>query len=67
MCESQKCGFNPKATLTEADKEQLRDIRKHILGIVNMLDQLVLADASRNTINTFLSRQLELAAKNMKR
>ena len=67
MCESAKCGFNPKHSLTEADKTELRDIRKHILNIVNTLDQLVLADAERSTIITFLSRQLELVVGNMTR
>lgn len=62
-CESEKCGWSPKNTLTIGDKEQLRDIRKQIVKIVEMVDSLVLADANRDTIDTFLSRQLESIAR----
>lgn len=66
MCESAKCGFSPKKTLTIGDKEHYREIRRQVVNVIKMFDDLVLADANPDTINTFLSRQLELIASTVK-
>lgn len=67
MCESAKCGFNPKRTLTMGDKEHYREIRRQVLNVIEMFDSLVLADANPDTIDTFISRQLESIARTVKK
>lgn len=67
MCESQKCGFNPTATLSECDKERYREIRRQVVNIIEMFDSLVLADANPETIDTFIIRQLESIARIVKK
>ena len=67
MCESAKCGFDPKRTLTIGDKEHYREIRRQVLNVVEMFDSLIQADANPDTINTFISRQLESIARIVKK
>lgn len=67
MCESAKCGFNPKHSLTEGDKEHYREIRRQVLKVIEMFDSLVLADANPDTIDTFISRQLESIVRTVKK
>lgn len=67
MCESQRCGFDAKRTLTMGDKEHYREIRRQIVNVIEMFDSLVLADANPDTIDTFIKRQLESIARTVEK